>query len=140
MDCPVCSQPMIALELDRVEIDHCLDCSSIWLDSGELEILLVESEKTESFLKSYRYVKRSTEQSRRCPICFQKMKKIYAGKKDLPIIDECKSGHGIWFDKGELSQVINECSHEYSEISKLLQDIFNKSVGKLQPDHPGKTE
>ena len=40
MDCPVCKNLMITLELDEVEIDHCLDCGGIWLDSGELEQLI----------------------------------------------------------------------------------------------------
>ena len=36
---------MITLELEDVEIDHCLDCGGIWLDAGELELLLDEPEK-----------------------------------------------------------------------------------------------
>ena len=40
MDCPVCKNAMITMELDEVEVDHCLDCGGIWLDSGELEMLL----------------------------------------------------------------------------------------------------
>ena len=27
---------MITLELQEVEIDHCIECGGIWLDSGEL--------------------------------------------------------------------------------------------------------
>jgi len=40
MDCPVCNNAMITLELDQVEIDHCTECGGIWLDAGELETLL----------------------------------------------------------------------------------------------------
>ena len=42
MDCPVCKDAMIVMELNEVEIDHCLSCSGIWLDAGELELLLEE--------------------------------------------------------------------------------------------------
>ena len=47
MDCPVCkNEPMIVLELNDVEIDYCLSCKGIWLDTGELELLLESSAKT----------------------------------------------------------------------------------------------
>ncbi len=42
MDCPVCKNAMITLELQEVEIDYCIDCGGIWLDAGELELLLGE--------------------------------------------------------------------------------------------------
>ena len=32
MDCPVCKNAMIVLELAEVEVDYCTDCSGIWLD------------------------------------------------------------------------------------------------------------
>ena len=35
--CPVCKEPMLVLELDTVEIDHCARCGGTWLDAGELE-------------------------------------------------------------------------------------------------------
>ncbi len=35
--CPVCREPLIAYQLDGVEIDHCLSCLGTWLDAGELE-------------------------------------------------------------------------------------------------------
>ena len=40
MDCPVCRSAMIVLEIEEVEIDYCTDCAGIWLDAGELEVLL----------------------------------------------------------------------------------------------------
>ena len=37
--CPACKKPMIALELEGIEIDHCLDCGGTWLDGGEIEAI-----------------------------------------------------------------------------------------------------
>jgi len=48
MDCPVCKNAMITLELEEVEIDHCTNCGGIWLDAGELELLLGQPEKASS--------------------------------------------------------------------------------------------
>ena len=47
MDCPVCKNAMITLELEQVEVDHCLECRGIWLDAGELELLLGDAERAE---------------------------------------------------------------------------------------------
>ena len=35
MQCPVCNRPMISLELHEVEVDHCVACGGVWLDSGD---------------------------------------------------------------------------------------------------------
>ena len=51
MNCPVCKNPMVVLELDQIEIDHCLHCGGIWLDAGELELLL-ETEEDKARLKN----------------------------------------------------------------------------------------
>jgi Zn-finger nucleic acid-binding protein len=39
MICPSCKNQLIILEFNKVEIDYCPECSGIWLDSGELELL-----------------------------------------------------------------------------------------------------
>ena len=64
MDCPVCKNAMITLELEDVEIDHCLDCGGIWLDAGELELLLDEPEKARSLLESFSVDSKSAETCR----------------------------------------------------------------------------
>jgi len=58
MDCPVCKNAMITLELQEVEIDYCTDCGGIWLDAGELELLLGEPEKAKQLLGSFKIRKR----------------------------------------------------------------------------------
>jgi len=40
MNCPVCKDSMVVLELEQVEIDYCTGCEGVWLDAGELELLL----------------------------------------------------------------------------------------------------
>ena len=36
---------MVILELNEVEIDFCTGCNGIWLDSGELDLLLEDAEE-----------------------------------------------------------------------------------------------
>ena len=129
MDCPVCQKAaMIVLELDEVEIDFCLDCNGIWLDAGELELLLNDSQKAVKLLQSFKTVKRTGEQSRKCPICLKKMQKVQVGQADKPLlIDRCSKEHGLWFDKGELQDVLDAGSFDNErKIQKLLADMFGQ--------------
>jgi len=126
VDCPVCKNPMIVLELQEVEVDYCTDCSGIWLDAGELELLLGDSQRAEQLLQSFKIDSTRTEKPRKCPICLKKMKKIIVGLSTAPLlIDKCARGDGLWFDKGELQDILKTAQlDEDSKIQKLLADMF----------------
>ena len=99
---------MITLELEDVEIDHCTDCGGIWLDAGELELLLGNPVKAKHLLDSFKTYPGCTEKRRKCPICLKKMKKIIVGQSTpVLLIDKCPKGDGLWFDKGELQDIFN---------------------------------
>ena len=70
---------MITLELADVEIDHCVHCGGIWLDTGELEILMDDPLKAKHLLDSFQETSAATEPLRKCPICEKKMAKIIVG-------------------------------------------------------------
>ena len=127
MDCPVCKNAMITLQLQEVEIDFCGDCGGIWLDSGELELLLGDSEQAEKLLNSFKIDKYSSEKPRKCPICLKKMRKIIVGPAMPPlVIDKCRRGDGLWFDQGELQDVLEKAQLDKdNKIQKLLADIFD---------------
>ena len=118
MHCPLCREPMVVLELSEVEIDHCLSCGGIWLDSGELELLLEESEERDNFLCSFQKDKKNKEKKRKCPICLKKMDKVLCGIDQKVLIDNCRGEHGLWFDAGELEEVIKMGS--FDKENKVL--------------------
>lgn len=133
MNCPVCKEPMIILELLKVEIDYCYNCSGIWLDEGELELLLDDNINKETLLSSFKPVSNCKEKKRKCPICLKKMKKINVGVEERILIDKCKYNHGLWFDKGELKQVIEfGCIDKDSKILALLKDMFHVKFKKYK--------
>jgi Zn-finger nucleic acid-binding protein len=117
---------MITLELEDVEIDYCTDCGGIWLDAGELELLLNEPDKAKGLLDSFRVDSESDEKIRKCPICDKKMQKIVVGSsKPVMLIDKCRRGDGLWFDKGELQDIFDRAELDKdNKIQKLLSDIF----------------
>jgi Zn-finger nucleic acid-binding protein len=117
---------MITLELEDVEIDYCTNCGGIWLDAGELELLLDEPDKAKGLLDSFRIDSESDEKIRKCPICDKKMQKIVVGSsKPTLLIDKCRRGDGLWFDKGELQDIFDRAELDKdNKIQKLLSDIF----------------
>lgn len=131
MDCPVCKEAMITMELAEVEIDHCLACAGIWLDGGELEMLLADAQQATAVLDSFRPAK-TTEKARKCPICLKKMQKVSAGTQEHTILlDRCQGGDGLWFDKGELNDIAAFASFdEDHKIMRLLADMFGTKKAK----------
>jgi Zn-finger nucleic acid-binding protein len=127
MDCPVCKNAMIVLELAEVEVDYCTDCGGIWLDAGELELLLGHSQQTKQLLDSFKTDSTCTEKRRKCPICLKKMQKVVVGPSTPPVlIDKCTRGDGLWFDHGELQNILDKAELDKdNKIQKLLADIFH---------------
>lgn len=136
MDCPACRNAMITLELADVEIDHCLQCGGIWLDAGELGLLMDDPVKAKALLDSFQDDPGAKEEPRKCPICDRRMAKVIVGPAQSAVrIDECRRGHGLWFDRGELEDVLRRGRlDETSRILPLLADMFGKDPGKTDTE------
>ena len=118
---------MIVLELDKVEIDHCHLCGGIWLDAGELELLLESSSDGDKLLDSFRSTDSDREQKKRCPICRKKMAKISLVADREIILDKCRLDHGFWFDRGELNYLLEKGGITTdSQVYKLLNNLFKE--------------
>ncbi len=131
MNCPVCKNAMITLELDDVEVDYCTGCGGIWLDAGELELLLGEPGRAGRLLDSFKVNPGSAERVKACPICDKKMQKVVIGSAEPALlIDKCRRGDGLWLDKGELHEIFDRAQLDQdSKIQKLLKDVFVQGQG-----------
>ena len=113
MICPTCHAVMIVVEQDKIELDYCSNCSGVWFDAGELELMLEKMGLDSNALFIAKVVDlpeaESAEKKRRCPICGQKMKKTKLGQQPKVLIDVCPQGDGLWFDGGEVHQIIEQC-------------------------------
>ncbi len=121
MKCPACSNLMIVVEHNKIELDYCTNCQGVWFDSEELELLL-ESMCLESLNLFFNNIinlpeAKSSEKKRRCPICNQNMKKTIIGQEPEILIDVCQKGHGLWFDSGEVGQLITQLLDQPSEMA-----------------------
>jgi Zn-finger nucleic acid-binding protein len=123
MKSPIANEPMLVLELAGVEIDYCPLTLGIWLDAGELEALFEDKSAAEELLSSFTLDKNCREQRVRCPICRKKMEKVLVDDKIL--IDRCINGHGLWFDEGELMEVL-KIKHKggAEKVTSLLKEMF----------------
>lgn len=129
MICPSCSNPMLVLELEEVETDYCTSCKGIWLDSGELESLLDDTEEKEALLNSIKPENNSKEKILRCPICNAKMRKVSVVIDESILLDECKHNHGFWFDSGEIFKVIKFGSMDKNnKVIRMLEDMYKYEI------------
>jgi Zn-finger nucleic acid-binding protein len=138
MICPVCKYDMIVVEYHNIELDYCNSCKGVWFDSGELELLLksygLEEPKTffDGIFNSQEAA--SPEKKRNCPICGHKMKKTAIGGQTEILIDVCRDKHGLWFDGGEVTQLIRHLAGEHpperdsrGQVISFLGEVFGAS-------------
>jgi len=127
MNCPACKNPMIAIELEKIEVDHCVSCGGAWLDSGELELLFGTSKQKNQLMESLRTSSTREKTKKNCPICLKEMEEVLYEKEEKILLDLCRHNHGIWFDKDELEKTVQLSGLDGNrEVLQLLQDIFVK--------------
>jgi Zn-finger nucleic acid-binding protein len=130
--CPACSNVMIVVEHDKVELDYCPACQGVWFDAGELELLLEATQlegdhlSLDSILTSPEAT--AAERKRKCPICGTIMKKATVGHDPEVIIDVCPRGDGLWFDSGEVGLLIKQLpdkSGSQGRVINFLGEVFS---------------
>ncbi len=129
MKCPACKNLTIVVEHEHIELDYCVECSGVWFDAGELE-LLVETMQLEGSVLSIDTIltspeAQSSEKKRKCPICSKKMKKATVGQEPEVLIDACVRGDGLWFDSGEVGQLIAQLTDKTSSESGSQGRVIN---------------
>jgi Zn-finger nucleic acid-binding protein len=127
--CPACKEPVVTFELDGIEIDRCLRCGGTWLDSGEFERLATlglgvdsKAEAKRGKISEALYQSRGERTGRRiCLRCPKKMELITVHGVEL---DRCPRGHGLWFDKSELEELIGSFKDgEEGHVARFLGDL-----------------
>ncbi|MFH1652404.1 MAG: zf-TFIIB domain-containing protein [Chloroflexota bacterium] len=143
MICPRCKQDMIVVEHQQIELDHCPNCKGAWFDAGELGLLL-ECSRMESPDLAIRNVVNlpATETSHKplkCPICHRGMKEVGIGSPAINI-DVCLGEDGLWFDGGEMHELLTQLSDRPTAgaekpVFEFLGEVF-KGTEKEQGGKP----
>jgi Zn-finger nucleic acid-binding protein len=111
MLCPVCKLDQVIVEYRGVELDMCIEGHGIWFDKDELGQLFDAAgapDMVHDLEERLIYLPRGKYgPERRCPRCRGKMRHVAApGPSGDVILDRCRRGHGLWFDKGELEEIL----------------------------------
>lgn len=126
---------MIVVEYRNIELDYCHNCKGAWFDSGELDLLLKSQglEEPKAFFDDIFNSQEaaSSEKKRKCPICGRKMKKTAIDGQPEILIDTCRDKHGLWFDGGEVAQLIKRLAGEHptkhdsrGPVISFLEEVF----------------
>lgn len=137
--CPKCDIAMVLLEFAEVELDYCPQCSGVWVDAGELQEILtrtgaqVEGDPTAAFVP----VNPDKRRARMCPRCDRDLQETMPPLEQVMElrIDRCPAGDGIWFDKGELPQLLDAMPPETNAgaAAALLREVLGTGLSDDVP-------
>lgn len=124
---------MIVVEYNKIELDICVQCDGIWFDAEELALLL-ETLHLPGDELGLTPAKKTLEKARKCPCCRKRMEKVMIEPSKAVMIDRCVKGHGLWFDRGELGEIVNVLrtplsndgpqAKKHQQIGSFLKDVL----------------
>jgi Zn-finger nucleic acid-binding protein len=121
--CPACGETLVTFELEGIEIDQCQKCGGIWLDSGEIdEILGRAGGSVRELSDAVKAADEPAQEKRKCVRCRAGLKAVtFRGVA----LDRCPYGHGVWFDKGELAEIVKA---DTGEVAGFLKELFKAEL------------
>ena len=146
MDCPKCKIPMLVVEFEGIELDHCVRCEGTWFDRGELALLFAESDAGAHGLRPDQIAElpeaATDEAPRRCPACRKRMRKVLLGPEKSVLIDACPQGDGLWFDDREVGQLARQIRDAGADVSGRALAFMGRMFRDRQasPSAEGETE
>ncbi|MBK8267047.1 MAG: zf-TFIIB domain-containing protein [Planctomycetes bacterium] len=121
---------MLAVELDGIEVDHCLHCLGTWLDRGEIEMIALRAGTAASdYELRLNPAKSPKSDDRRCPRCRQVLHQVMIDHAIGLEIDVCPKRHGEWFDQGEILKLVSMCrSGGPRETAAFFGELFQSEL------------
>jgi Zn-finger nucleic acid-binding protein len=110
-NCPRCKRELEVMSLGDQTLLTCPDCLGLWLDVHTFENICAQREQHARVLGEARLTTTPSVSPAKvsyvpCPECHQLMNRANFAKCSGVIIDLCTQ-HGIWFDRDELSCIID---------------------------------
>src|SRR3989441_7957943 len=110
--CPRCRTGMQSVVIGATSVRECSQCEGLWVDVASFEKICADREQQAAVLGAASPAPAhalGTTPSKinyvPCPECAQLMNRVNFAKCSGVILDVCK-GHGTWFDRDELSQIV----------------------------------
>ena len=104
---------------------ECANCSGLWLDVPSFEKICADREQQAAVLGAASQAPQNVFRIGKvnyvpCPECSQLMNRINFARCSGVIIDVCKK-HGIWFDRDELSSIVEFIRAGGLEVSRAKE-------------------
>ncbi len=129
LPCPSCKGvKLTGSMIGDVEIDQCLHCGGVWLRQDLFDRVASDKETRGRALGMLPITPPTQAVShmdvvyRPCPSCAKMMNRYNYARISGVILDGCK-GHGLWFDRDELRQVL-----EFVQVGGLDKSRERESV------------
>jgi Zn-finger nucleic acid-binding protein len=109
--CPRCQSQFARVKIGPTEVLECESCLGLWLGVEAFEKVCAEREQQSAVLGLASHAPgdavRETSKVKYipCPDCSQLMNRMNFARCSGVIVDVCK-GHGTWFDRDELSRIV----------------------------------
>lgn len=122
------SCPRCRVELDRIAADdrfRCAGCDGVVLNAGTLvaELLAVDPSLRDGIrIRDIHTIGRRTDEELPCAVCGGAMEPVFLGGV---AIDRCRADGVLWFDVGELEEVLSRTAEQRDDRSVgLLRRLF----------------
>src|SRR6202171_476081 len=125
LKCPRCRVDMSSIMLGSIAMRDCERCAGLWVEVAALEKICADREEQSAVLgtaspaPAHQTPSADIEKMRYvpCPQCGQLMNRINFARCSGVIVDICK-GHGTWFDRDELSGIVQFIRGGGLEVSR----------------------
>ncbi len=107
--CPRCKSLMAAVNIGSTRVLECEKCFGLWLDVSSFEKICADREQQSAVLGMASHAPNTPTPAKvnyvPCPECSQLMNRMNFARCSGVIVDICKQ-HGTWFDRDELSRIV----------------------------------
>jgi len=146
--CPRCGSHLHAREYGNLSVEECDKCGGLLLAPTTMDRLVAARDMPISLRLALpkRELKRETAvRYIACPTCGKSMNRQAFGRISGVVVDVCKN-HGVWFDAGELGEVIRfveqgglerERERELAELAERERRVRAVEMRADRMDGPG---
>ncbi|HKQ99518.1 MAG TPA: zf-TFIIB domain-containing protein [Pyrinomonadaceae bacterium] len=111
--CPSCRIEMESVAVGSANLRECARCAGLWVDVESFERIINEREEQSATLGAASLLPKHAGGAAEpnkvryvpCPVCQQLMNRVNFARCSGVVVDVCK-GHGTWFDRDELQQIV----------------------------------
>ena len=120
---------MESVAVGSASLRECARCGGLWVDVESFERIVSEREQQSAALGAASIIPKEATVSGRepnkvryvpCPECSQLMNRVNFARCSGVVVDVCK-GHGTWFDRDELRQIVEFIGGGGLEVSRARE-------------------